>query len=50
MDFHNLVKPCQPYAEFVTMLNTVVKRYADILAQQKGRRKATKGNGEEVSE
>jgi len=45
-----LIEGAEPYAEFVTMLNTVVKRYADILAQQKGRRKAAKGNGSEVSE
>jgi len=28
-----------PYAEFVTTLNAVVKRYADILSQQKGKRR-----------
>jgi len=37
------------YAEFVPSLNTVIKHYADILAQQKGRRKA-KGVGGEASD
>ena len=35
----------QTWAEFVTTFNKVIKRYNDILAQQKGRRKAA--NGEE---
>jgi transcription elongation GreA/GreB family factor len=34
-----IMEGAAPYAEFVTTLNTVVKRFADILAQQKGRRK-----------